>query len=197
MLAFAVPGESKWKSLKDFIDDARANPGKFNVAAAPGSSEMQFDGFVKANNLSVVKVPYRDIVQGANDVSLGRLHVLYAAITIFQSHMQSGRIRVLAISGDKRSDIAPGVATAAEQGAPALALEGLMGIFGSRATTPALRERIAADFLKVVSDPAVAGRLGSIGQVFNPGDTAAFEASILKQAENMRKIAESIGSQPR
>ena len=197
MLAFAVPGDSKWKNLKDFIDDVRANPGKYNVAAAPGSSEMQFDGFIKSNNLQVVKVPYRDIVQAANDVTIGRLHALYAAITIFQSQMPTGKIKVLAISGDKPASIAPGAATAAEQGQPFLALEGLMGMFGSRATTPALRERIAADFLKVVTDPAIAAKLGSIGQVHNPGDTVKFDASIKAQAANMALIAKTIGMQPK
>ncbi|MBM3607103.1 MAG: tripartite tricarboxylate transporter substrate binding protein [Alphaproteobacteria bacterium] len=197
MLAFAVPGDSKWTSLKDFIDDARANPGKYNVAAAPGSSEMQFDAFIRSNNLQIVKVPYRDIVQAANDVTIGRLHALYAAITIFQSQMPTGKIKVLAISGDKRAAIAPGAATAAEQGQPFLALEGLMGLFGSRATTPALRERIAADFLKIVTDPSIAAKLGAIGQVHNPGDTARFTASIDAQAKNMEVIAKTIGMQPK
>lgn len=197
MLAFAVPGDSKWTSLKDFIDEARANPGKLNAAAAPGASEMQFDAFIKSNNLNVVKVPYRDIVQGANDLSLGRLNVLYAAITIFQSQMPTGRIKVLAISGDKPAEIAPGVKTAAEQGAPFLALEGLMGMFGSRAMSPQLRARIEADFLKVVRDPKIAARLGAIGQVHNPGDTAAFTDSINNQAKNMKTIADTLGMQPK
>lgn len=197
MLAFAVPGSSKWATLKDFIDEARANPGKLNVASAPGASEMQFDGFIKSNNLNVVKVPYRDIVQGANDVMLGRLHVLYAAITIFQSQIPAGKIKVLAISGDKRSSVAPGALTAAEQGHPFLAMEGLMGVFGSRASSPALRERIAADVLKIVNDPAIAERLTAIGQVHNPGDTIKFDASIRAQAENMALIAKRIGMQPK
>lgn len=197
MLAFAVPGDSKWSTLKDFIDEARANPGKLNVATAPGSSEMQFDGFIKSNNLNVVKIPYRDIVQGANDVAIGRLHVLFAAATIFQSQLPSGRIKVLAISGDKRSPVAPGAQTAAEQGHPFLAMEGLMGVFGSRASSPAQREKIAADVLKIVNDPAIAKRLESIGQVHNPGGTAKFDASIKAQAANMALIAKTIGMQPK
>lgn len=195
-VGMAVPAASNIKTLKDFVDHARANPGRMNVAAAPGTTEMMLDVFIREQNLDVVKVPYRDIVQGANDVAIGRLQALFAAITIFQAGVQGNAIRLISVSGPNRTDAAPGVATAHEQGFPRLGLEGLMGVFASRSMAEAHRRKFAADYLKVVSEPDVIKRLGAIGQVHAPGDSATFMASIAKQQAEIDDIARLIGMKP-
>lgn len=195
-VGMAVPAASDMKTLKDFVDQARANPGKLNVAAAPGTTEMMLDVFIKEQKLDVVKVPYRDIVQGANDVSIGRLQALFAAITIFQAGVQGNTIRLISVSGPKQTAAAPGVATAHEQGFPRLGLEGLMGLFAPKALSDDARRKLAADYLKVVNEPDIIKRLGAIGQVHAPGDTATFAASIAKQQSDIDEIAGLIGMKP-
>ena len=68
VLAVGVPESMQLASVKDFVDRARAEPGKFNAALVPGLTEFTFDYFVKTAGLAVTKVPYRNIVQAATDV---------------------------------------------------------------------------------------------------------------------------------
>ena len=81
ILAIGVPAESKITSLKEMVAQMKAAPGKFNVALVPGITELVFDGFVKKEDVSVTKVPYRNIVEGVNDLSVGRLQMMMAAFT--------------------------------------------------------------------------------------------------------------------
>lgn len=184
----AVPAVSGMASLKDFIDGARANPGKLNVAAAPSASEMMVDVFLKEQNLEVAKVPYRDIVQGVTDLTTNRIQGMFAAVTIFQAGVEGKTLRVISVTGKSQTAVAPGVATAEEQGHPRLGIEGVIGVFAHRTMAPEARAKLAADFLKVVTEPDVTGRLTSIGQVSAPGDAAAFAASIARQQADFEAI---------
>ncbi len=188
----AVPAASGMKTLKDFAERARANPGKLNVAAAPSTSEMMLDVFIKQQGLNVTKVPYRDPVQGVADLLAGRLDAMLAAITIFQSGIDAGTLRLLSVTGQKRTSTNPDVATADEQGHPQLGIEGVIGVFAPPSMPANVRARLAADFLKAATDKDVVGRLAAIGQVSAPGDAAALSQSIARQQaefEAMAKIA--------
>jgi tripartite-type tricarboxylate transporter receptor subunit TctC len=80
-----------------------------------------------------------------------------------------------------------------EAGFPALAVEGLVGLFGPRRMSGELRERIAADIRTVSADPAVAARLEATGQVMNPGSPSEFAASIKEQRERIATAAKDLG----
>lgn len=184
----AVPAVSGMTSLKDFIDGARASPGKLNIAAAPSTSEMMVDVFLKEQNLQVSKVPYRDIVQGVTDLTTNRIQGMFAAVTIFQAGVEAKSLRVISVTGKSRTPVAPGVATAEEQGHPRLGIEGTIGIFAHRTMTAEARAKLAKEFLKVVTGPDVTGRLSSIGQVSAPGDAVVFTASIARQQADFEAI---------
>lgn len=184
----AVPAASGMTSLKDFIDGARANPGTLNVAAAPSTSEMMVDVFLKEQNLQVAKVPYRDIVQGVTDLTTSRIQGMFAAVTIFQAGVEAKTLRVISVTGKNRTPVAPGVATAEEQGHPKFGIEGIIGVFAQRSMAAEARAKLAKDFLKVVTEPDVTGRLTSIGQVSAPGDAAVFAASIARQQAEFEAI---------
>src|SRR6202040_2564753 len=103
--------------------------------------EFTFDYFVKTAGLSIAKVPYRDIVQAATDLSEGRLQVMMSSYAIMQPHVQAGRVRVLAVNGHDRTATLPGIPTANESGFPVLEVEGLQGLFGPRGISNELRHR--------------------------------------------------------
>jgi tripartite-type tricarboxylate transporter receptor subunit TctC len=188
----AVPAASGVKTLKDFIDGARENPGKFNVAAAPSTSEMMVDVFVKEQGLSVTKVPYRDPVQAVIDLTTGRLNAMFAAVSIFQAGVNAGTLRLVSVTGRERTPIAPDVATAEEQGYPRLGIEGVIGLFAPRSMPADVRDRLTADVLKAATDKDVTTRLTAIGQVSAPGDAAALAASIARQQADFEAISKVV-----
>jgi tripartite-type tricarboxylate transporter receptor subunit TctC len=197
IIAMGVPASLKIATLADFAKLARAEPGKLNAAVVSGITEFTFDYFVKTAGLSIAKVPYRDIVQAATDLSEGRVQVMMSSYAILQPHALGGRVKVIAVNGHERTTILPDIPTANESGFPALEVEGLVGLFGPRGISSALRARIGADVVAVAGDPAIAERLAATAQVPNPGGPAEFAAAIDLQRAQIATIAKALGPIPK
>jgi tripartite-type tricarboxylate transporter receptor subunit TctC len=197
IIAMGVPASLKIGTLAEFAKYARAESGKLNAAVVSGITEFTFDYFLKTAGLSIAKVPYRDIVQAATDLSEGRLQVMMSSYAILQPHVQAGRVKVLAVNGHERTTILPGIPTANESGFPALEVEGLVGLFGPRGISNELRQRIGADVVAIAGDPAIAERLAGTAQVPNPGGPAEFAAAIDRQRAQIATIAQALGPTPK
>ena len=107
------PASLSVSSLREFVELVRANPGKYNCAAANGNADFLMSGFLKNNNLDMAKVPYRDIMQGPNDLAENRIQLLSSSLAIVTPLKQAGKIKVLAVTGRKRAPSAPDVPTVA------------------------------------------------------------------------------------
>jgi tripartite-type tricarboxylate transporter receptor subunit TctC len=197
IIAMGVPTSLKIGALAEFAKYARAEAGKLNAAVVSGITEFTFDYFLKTAGLSIAKVPYRDIVQAATDLSEGRLQVMMSSYAILQPHVLGGRIKVLAVNGHERTTILPGIPTANESGFPALEVEGLVGLFGPRGISNALRQRIGAEVVAAAGDPTIAERLAGTAQVPNPGGPAEFAAAIDRQRAQIATIAQALGPIPK
>ena len=197
VIALGIPASMGIATLAELVARVRAEPGVFNAAVVPGITELTFDYFVKTAGLSIQKVPYRDIVQAATDLSEGRLQIYMSSYAILQPQAQAGRIRTLVMSGRKRAPMLPDVPTAAEAGFPSLELEGLVGLFGPREMPDDLRARIGADVKMVAGDPEIAARLASTAQVPNPGGPAELAASIEEQRARVAAMASALGMKAR
>jgi tripartite-type tricarboxylate transporter receptor subunit TctC len=197
ILAVGVPASMQIATLKDFVERAKTDPGKFNAAVVPGITEFTFDYFVKTAGLEITKVPYRDIVQAATDVGEGRVQIMMSSYAILQPQAQAGRIKVLAVNGRERAPILPDIPTAIEAGFPSLEVEGLVGVFGTASIPMELREKIGADVAAVAADPAIASRLAGTAQVVNPGGPTEFAAAVEDQRAKIAKIAQTLGIKPK
>jgi len=197
ILGVGVSKDSGIKTLKDMVARMKAEPGKFNVALVPGITELVFDGFAKAEGITVTKVPYRDIVQGVADLSVNRLQMMMASYAILQPGVLGGGVIPLAVNGHDRFIGVPNLPTVAEAGVPSLEVEGLVGLLGPKIMSLELRERIGADVVEVTKDPAISEKLVSTGQAVNPGGAKEFEASIKKQIDQVTAIAKLVGMKTR
>jgi tripartite-type tricarboxylate transporter receptor subunit TctC len=196
ILALAVPTSLNIRTLKDFVERARAASGNFNGTAVPGTTDLAFDYFAKSEGLAIAKVPYRNTVQAATDLGEGRIQVYASSYAILRPVVETGRIRVLAVMGRDRAPSLPRTPSAAEEGYPSLEMEGLVGLFGTRDMSPDLRERIAADIIAVSRDPTVINTLNATGQTPNPGGPKEFAQSIERQRERIAIIAKELGITP-
>jgi tripartite-type tricarboxylate transporter receptor subunit TctC len=193
-LALSAPASMKLNTFREFFDHVRANPGKYNAAAANGVSDFLMMGFLKSNDLQMAKVPYRDIMQGPNDLAENRIQLLSSSLAIVTPLMHAGKIRVLAVTGRHRMPSAPDVPTAREAGYPALEMESPGGVFGPRGMPLAVRQQIAADIRSIVqSDPTLGKPLEATGQVFDVQSPEEFAASIKKLNDKLAAIAKLLG----
>jgi tripartite-type tricarboxylate transporter receptor subunit TctC len=196
LIAIAVPGASKVKSLGELMAFVEQQPGGSHWASATGATDLLFSGFLKSAGLSMVRVPYRDGVLATNDLSEGRIEVYMSSLAATLPLATAGRIRILALTNRERAAAIPEVPTVVEAGYPALQYDGLAGLFATTAMPAERRERIAADVRAAITDPAIAGRIAATGQVVSPGNPAEFASSIAEQSAAFIAIAKSLGLQP-
>jgi len=196
VLSVGVPTSLDVGTLADFVTRARAADGKFNSAAVPGITELAFDYFAKLAGLTFSKVPYRDIVQAVNDLAEGRLQVYSSSYAILRPQQQSGRVKVLAQMGRARAPSLPDIPTATEAGFPALEMDGLVGMFGSHATSAALREKIGADIVAAADDREIDAKLNATAQTPMRGGAKEFAEVMASQRAHIAKIAKAIDLQP-
>jgi tripartite-type tricarboxylate transporter receptor subunit TctC len=193
-LALSAPASLGVKSFKEFFDLVRANPGKYNAAAANGNADFLMSGFLKSNNLNMAKVPYRDIMQGPNDLAENRIQLLSSSLAIVTPLYHAGKIKILAVTGRKRAGSVPDVPTVREAGYPTLEMESIGGMFGPRGMPLATREQIAADVrAAVANDQGIAAKLQSTGQIIDVRGPTEFAAAIKESEAQLADIAKVLG----
>ena len=193
-LALSAPASLGVGSFREFFELVRTNPGKYNAAAANGNADFLMSGFLKNNNLDMAKVPYRDIMQGPTDLAENRIQLLSSSLAIVTPLYQAGKIKILAVTGRQRAASVPDVPTVREAGYPALEMESIGGIFGPRGMPLATREQIAADVrAAVASDPSIATKLQSTGQIVDVRGPAEFAAGIKEMQNQLAGIAKVLG----
>jgi tripartite-type tricarboxylate transporter receptor subunit TctC len=184
------------KSLSDFIGFARSRPGQLNWATGGGAFPILMAGFNKSAELGMSHVPYRDQNLALQDLAEGRIHVFATAMTAVLPFVQAGRIRVLAVTNNRRSGMWPDIPTITEAGFPDIAFDGLLGVFASRDTPHDRRERIAADIQAIAADEAVKRRLEANGQIIRGSTPAEFSAAIEDQQAKLSAIVRVVGKAP-
>ena len=189
LIGLAVASSLGVTTLKEFVDRAKAAPGKMNVVLVPGITEFVWDGFAKTVGIQVVKVPYTNLVQGAADMGTERVQASMSSLAILQPSMQGGISKLIIVTGSERVKIFPDVPTSMEAGFPSLELEGLVGVFGPKSMSLDLRRRIARDIVTVAGDPDIAAKLAATGQSPNPAGADEFTAAIEKQERQVAGIA--------
>jgi tripartite-type tricarboxylate transporter receptor subunit TctC len=193
-LALSAPASLGVKTFKEFFELVAANPGKYNAAAANGNADFLMSGFLKNNKLDMAKVPYRDIMQGPNDLSENRIQLLSSSLAIVTPLYHAGKIKILAVTGRKRAASVPDVPTVREAGYPALEMESIGGMFGPRGMPLATREQIAADVrAAVANDAGIASKLQATGQVIDVRGPTEFAAGIKELEAQLADIAKVLG----
>jgi tripartite-type tricarboxylate transporter receptor subunit TctC len=196
IIAVSVPTALNVNSLDELVALARKEPGKLNLVPTPGTTEITFDNFLKTSGVTMTKIPYSDVTKALADLAENRVQVMVAGIALVKSQVETGKVKILAITNLKRAAAVPDLPTGTEAGYPALALDGLIGLFGPKNLPPGTAERIAADVQAVAADPAIGPRLAATGQQLDPGGTAEFAAAVDAQRKSIAATAKALGIQP-
>jgi tripartite-type tricarboxylate transporter receptor subunit TctC len=195
-VAIGVTESLKIGSLAELAARARLEPGKLNWAPTPGGGYFVFAGFCKTADLPMVQVPYRDITQALGDLAEGRIHIMIASLAILMPQVQAGKVKLLAVTNQRRAPVAPDVPTVGEAGYPQLLLNGFSGFFGSRNMSREQRERISADIQAVANDPVLRDRLATAGQAARGSTAGELAATIAEQRAHIERTAKALGLSP-
>lgn len=193
VVAITVPTSLGVATLGDLVALAKKEPGKLNWHSVTSLNDLQFQAFIKVAGIDMVRVPYRDGVQALNDLAEGRIHAYSSAFAVARPQVLAGKVRVAAITNTQRTDTVPGVATAVEQGFPALEFDGLIGAFSTKVMTEGTREKIAADVIEFARDKEILDRLTATAQIVNPGGPKEFAAALDRQRASAAETVRIIG----
>jgi tripartite-type tricarboxylate transporter receptor subunit TctC len=195
IVAVSVPASLNVNSLDQLVALARSEPGTLNWAGVTGALDFLFAGWLQQQGLNITKVAYKNPVDAANDLAEGRVQVYESALAIVRPQLQSGKIKLLAVTNTVRAPSEPDLPTVKEAGQPALTVDGLVGLFGPTGMPLDLRQRITAD-IRAVADDTIKDRLSTSGQILNVGGPEEFVKSIEQQRSQVADFAKQLGIQP-
>src|ERR1039457_3584863 len=196
LIALGVPTALGAGTIKELAEKIKAAPGKLNYASVTGANDLMWAAFLKTEKLDMAKVPYKDPVTAINDLSEGRIQAFVGAYAIMRPRVLAGKVKVIALTNLQHAAALPDIPTGREAGYKSLEFDGLVGLLGPRDMPLAVRDRIAADIRAIAADPEVVARLGTTGQVINPGSPAEFAAALADQRAAVAAIGEILGIKP-
>ena len=187
-----------WKSLKDFAEAAKANPGKLNFSSAGVGSGTHFnlEKLKIALGIDVVHVPYKGTPEAIGDTIGGRVCCYWAPLNAALPHVTGGKAVALAVSSAQRSPLLPGVPTVAEQGYPGFDYTLWVGLWGPANMPAELAAKINKDVNAALASPDTRERLTKLGTV--PGNLSIpeFTAFVRKEIEDTQRILQAAGIKP-
>lgn len=118
-MAIILSGTFAPNNMKEFVSLVKANPGKFNYSAGAGTAaHVQFDAFLRQQGLEMTHIAYKGTASALQDILSGQIQATMGGITVAKPHLASGKMKLLAINGNKRTKSLPDVPTYAEAGFP-------------------------------------------------------------------------------
>jgi tripartite-type tricarboxylate transporter receptor subunit TctC len=173
-----VPNSSPVKSVREFIDYAKANRGKITFASSGTGADphMSAELFRKFTGIEMTHVPYRGGGPALNDVIPGRVDVYFGTLPSTLPVARNGQVRPLAVTSAKRSEFAPEVPTVAEAGVPGYEYSSWYGMYAPARTSVEIIRKLHEDTVAALSHPQLQQRLADIATSATPSGPAELGA---------------------
>ena len=165
--ALVVNASSPIKTVKDLIENARANPGKFSYATPNSTSLVSSETIRVMAKIDILGIPYKSSPQALTDLIGGQVQMYVVDFGSGLPSMKAGKVRVLASMAAKRSSILPEVPAMADT-LPGFDLISWNGIFGPAALPRPIVERLANDIQALLAEKDVQEKLANIGFEVSP-----------------------------
>jgi tripartite-type tricarboxylate transporter receptor subunit TctC len=155
-----VRGDLPVATLKDFVELLKKDGASRSYASSgPGGPlHLAMEGFRRTAGFEMLHVPYRTLAQVTQDLLGGRVDAVFASVPYAMPFVQSGRMKLLAVTGDTRMKNAPDIPTFAELGYPGVDSKTLVGLAVPQGTPPEVVRKLHADIKSVLSSKAFAER---------------------------------------
>jgi tripartite-type tricarboxylate transporter receptor subunit TctC len=152
-------------TLEEFVAYAKARPRQLSCASSGvgGLLHLTCELFKTTAGLDIVHVPYKGSTAIRPDLIEGRVALLFDNIPVYVPLVQSGKLKVLAVTSPQRAPILPAVPTATELGMPALVSMGLFGLFAPLTTNPEVVGRLSRETISVLADAGLRDKLAAQG----------------------------------
>ena len=178
-----VGQNSPYKTLQDVLAAAKAKPKTVSSASAgSGTSQhlaLELLGFMSGSQFT--HIPYKGSGPAIQDVMSGQVDMMFDTTVVAGPHIQSGKLRAIAVSSATRLESMPNVPTVAESGVPGFEVISWQGIFVPAGTPKIIVDRLHVEILKILQAPEMQSRLKALG--LQASSMTAEQVAAFQQAE--------------
>jgi tripartite-type tricarboxylate transporter receptor subunit TctC len=167
------------RSVKELIALAKARPGQLNFGSAGNGSpnHLALELFDTLAGVKMTHVPYKGAGQVVGDLLAGQLQLASMGLPVAMPHVQSAKLRAIALTGAVRSPLLPRIPTVAEAGLPGFDVTSWYGIFGPAALPKEIVARLNSEIGSAITAPDLTERLTALGAepaIRTPADFAQY-----------------------
>ena len=181
-LVLVVKPDFPARDLKEFVALVKANPGMYSFGSfgTGSSSHIVGEGFARRAGLDLAHVPYKGSAPMMTDVLGGQVPCAWADVSTATQHIAAGKLKPLAVSGERRAPLLAAVPTLLESGYPGFEALGWVGILLPAGTPKPIVDKYSAEMVRLVKLPEVRARLYE-QNLMPVGDNAESFARTLKR----------------
>ncbi|MGI9153762.1 MAG: Bug family tripartite tricarboxylate transporter substrate binding protein [Rubrivivax sp.] len=185
------------KTVKEFIDYCKANPGKINMASSGSGTSVHLSGelFKFMTGCDMVHVPYKGAGPALVDLIGGQVHVLFDNLPSSIGHIRSGKLRALGVTSEGREPSLPGVPTVGET-VPGYEATAWFGIGMPKGTPREIINKVNAEVNRALADPKMRERLAELGGKPIAGTPEDFGRVIAAETAKWEKVVTASGAKP-
>lgn len=183
------------QNVQQLIKLAQARPGQLNYGSGGNGTPSHICGemfrlMAKAN---VAHVPYKGTGQSITDLMAGQIQLVFASMPVVFPHMKTGRLRTLAVTGAKRTPLAPALPTVAESGIPGYAFDSWWGLVTNAGVPQSIVDTLSAEARRVQQLPDVKLRFADLGIDVLQGSPAELASFTRAEIDRFAKIIRDTG----
>jgi len=189
-----VSNEMPAKSVKEFIDYCKANPGKISYASSGNgtSVHMSAELFKAMTKCDMVHVPYRGSAIAFPDIISNKVQLIFDNLPSALEQARGGTVRALGVTSPQRWPTVPDVPAIAET-VPGFESVGFYGISAPKGTPPEIIEILNKAVGEALKDPKLVARLAEVGGIPKPMTPAEFGKLVADETDKWRKVVEFAG----
>ena len=180
-------------NIREFIEHARANPGKLNFGSPGNGSSAHLTGemFSQVNGLTLQHVPYKGSAPAMMDLMAGRIDIMFDNIPLPLPHIKAGKLRALAVTAAQRSAVLPDMPTLAEAGVKGFDVSSWYGIYAPAGLPRELVQRLNAAFNEALRTPEIRDQLSAQGWAVTGGTPEQFGAFARAEQERWATVVKT------
>ena len=182
-------------SVAELIKTAKARPGRVNYGSSGGGTSVHLcmELFKTMTKTYMTHIPYRGSAPVVADLIAGQVDVMFDNLPNVIQHVKSGRMKALAVSGPKRSPLAPEVPTVAEAGVPGFEVTVWFGLLAPAGVPRDIIQRLNVESTKIINSPEVTDRFLKLGVSPSTGTPEQFGDMVKSEVARWAKVIKDAG----
>ena len=193
-IVLTVPEQQPFKSVKELVDYAKANPGKpYGTFGNATTSHLYGELLKKVANIDMTHIPYRGSAPLTNDLLANTVVSGFVDLTTASAQIKAGKLRALAVGGEKRRKAMPDVPTLAELGYPGFEIEGWLGVFVPAGTPKEIVTKLSDELARIIASPEGVAGIEALSLIPVGGSAEAFDKALRRDLARWADVVKATG----